>query len=387
MITHKKVAEHLGISPKTVANILSSSAGYRYSEETRKRVLEAAEQLGYRRNRLSRSLRRGRSNLIGIINFGASAEIAQKVQSKLPCVINAEGFDYLSVDLNWHGGDVERVIDEMIQARVEGVVISHMVETFGSHYTEMLARAGIPAVTIYGSEKLNIPLIADDARSAYYAMTRHLQSVGHRRLMLLTGISDSRPPITRVEGFRLAMQDFAETKAFHEADFFASNRLPWGGVNGGIILHLDISRFGYLNTFAFHHAAKRIFAMDAPPNAILCFNDQGALGVFTAAFEAGLRVPADIAITGGDNDLFGEFPLYALTTVEKDLEGACAAAVELLIARIRKQKTVVENRIFPSTLVLRKSCGRTILPNEPAVQFQPIPALLEYHTKQQLLKQ
>lgn len=357
MITQKKIATHLGMSPKTVANILSGQLGYRYSAETRRRVLEASEQLGYRRNRMSRAIRRGRSNLIGIINFGFFAEIAAKVQSTLPYLINAEGFDYLSIDLNWYGGDVERVIDEMIQTRVEGVVISHMVESFGPHYTEMLAKAGIPSVTLYGNEKLNIPLVADDARSAYYAMTRHLLSLGHRRLALLVGDSEARPDLLRREGFALALRDCGEVAVMEGAGLFNSTRLPWSSATGGLILRLSKSRHRDFS-WVTYHAAKRILGMDSPPEAIVCFNDFAAFGVFTAAFEAGLRVPDDLAITGGDNDSFGDFPLYGLTTVEKDLDGACSAAVELLVSLIRKEKPSCASRFFPSTLVLRASCGR-----------------------------
>jgi DNA-binding LacI/PurR family transcriptional regulator len=383
MITQKNIAEHLGMAPKTVANILSGQSGYRYNEETRNRVIAAAEKLGYRHNRISRALKRGRSNLIGIINFGAHAEIAQKTQSKLPRFINAEGFDYLSIDLNWHGGDIARVIDEMIQARVEGVMISHMVEAFGPHYTTMLAKAGIPAVTIYGDEKLNIPIVADDARSAFFAMTRHLQCVGHRRLMLLVSRSAGRPTMQRVEGFQLAMRDFAETTVLDDSELFGSSqtRLPWTGTSSGLVLRLDISRRGYNYTQACHHAMALILAMDAPPDAIVCFNDLAAFGAFTAAFEAGLRVPDDVSITGGDNDLFGTFPLYGLTTIEKDLDGACGLAVETLAALVRKQKTVCKNHFFPSSLVLRTSCGRRPEPGAPSEVLQSIHTLSQSPSK------
>lgn len=389
MITQKHIAEHLGMSPKTVANILSGQSGYRYSEETRNRVGAAAKKLGYRHNRISRALKRGRSNLIGIINFGAHAEIAQKTQSELPRFINAEGFDYLSIDLNWHGGDIARVIDEMIQARVEGVMISHMVEAFGPHYTAMLAKAGIPAVTIYGDEKLNIPIVADDARSAFFAMTRHVQSVGHRRLMLMASLSAGRPTMQRVEGFQLAMRDFAETAVLGDSDLFGSSqthqtRLPWSGASGGLVLRLDTSRHGYNYTQACHHATARILAMDSPPDAIVCFNDLAAFGVFTAAFEAGLRVPDDLSITGGDNDLFGTFPLYGLTTIEKDLDGACALAVETLAALVRKQKATVKKHLFPSSLVLRTSCGRRPTPAEPREIIESIPTLNSFPPPQAL---
>ena len=66
--------------------------------------------------------------MIGIVHFGAGIEAALKVNLTLAADVCARGYDYLAVDMNWHGGSVERVIDELIQSRVEGVIISHIQE-------------------------------------------------------------------------------------------------------------------------------------------------------------------------------------------------------------------------------------------------------------------
>ncbi|MFV0338189.1 MAG: LacI family DNA-binding transcriptional regulator [Chthoniobacterales bacterium] len=372
MITQKKVAEHVGMSTKTVANILGGQDGYRYSDKTRKQVLEAAKELGYQENRISRAIKRGRSNLIGVINLGSFSEISQRVQAKLPSFINEEGYDYLSIDLNWHGGDIERVIAEVIQARVEGVIISHMVEAFGPQYTAILAKADIPAVTLYGNGKLNIPLIADDARAAYFAMTSHLLALKNQRVMLFVGDEDaSRPARLRREGFAAALQGFAPVQAISSKDLTGS-RIPWTASAEGIILGMAAHSITEDITITGYRAAKRVLAMDDIPDAIVCFNDRVAFGVFTAAFEAGLRIPEDLAVTGGDNDLFGEFPLYGLSTVEKDLDGATATSVKTLLSKIRKEKNVPERQFFSSTLVFRKSCGRTIAPDGAATELIPV---------------
>lgn len=375
MITQKKIAESLGIAPNTVSNILSGNPGYRYSQETRDRVTKAAQEAGYRGNRIARAIRRGRSNLIGIIHFGSSAEVARKTDQRLPRFINAAGYDYLAVDLNWHGGSVDRVIDELVETRVEGVVISHMTQLFGPEYTEMLARVGIPSVVIYGNDRLNVPLICDDTRSSFFAMTRHLQSVGHRRLMLLVNNYRARPERQRMEGFQLAMRNFGPCEVFDDSTYFAKGRSRAPG-EGGTILQVDLSKSGYNPTLGYYQAAKQILARREIPEAIICFNDMAAFGVFAAAFEAGLRVPVDLAITGSDNDLFGSFPFYGLTTLEKDLESTCESAIELLIGQMRKGKGKIETRIFPSQLILRQSCGRTISKDELApapIPITPIP--------------
>lgn len=384
MITQKHIADSLGMAAKTVSNILSGQSGYRYSEETRQRVLEAAEKMGYRKNRISRAVRTGRSNLIGVINFSSIAEVAQKAEANLPRIINGEGFDYMSIDLGWHGGDIDRVIDELIQARVEGVIVSHMTGAFDSRYTGMLEKVGIPITGIYGDDKLHIPLVADDARSAFCAMTRHLQSLGHRRLLLLINDYDARPARHRMEGFQLAMNDFAGCQLFKEDLFFerGRKRFPWDGEAGGIILRIDLAKTGHSPARSYYQAAKRFFKMGGRPDAIICSNDIAAFGIFTAAFEEGIRVPDDLAITGADNDLFGEFPLYGLTTMEKDLEGACTKAVELLVAKIRKKTVSHKTELLPSELVLRKSCGRRVAASEETRVL--VPTIPPIHPQQTL---
>lgn len=377
MITQKKVAEYVGLAPRTVANILSGRTSYRYSEETKKRVLEAAEKLGYRVNRLSRAVRKGRSNLIGIINFSSIAETAQKTEALLPRIINAEGFDYMSIDLNWHGGDIDRVIDELIQARVEGVLVSHMTPAFGRRYTDMLTNVGIPAVVIYGDDQLQIPLIADDTRAAFYAMTRHIQSIGHKRLFLLVNDYDARPAKERIVGFQFAMEGYGPCETFSESQLFLAEggRLPWAASESGIILKVSLARFGYNPILGYYETAKRLLTMGGRPDAIIGFNDMAAFGVFTAALEIGMKIPSDIAVTGSDKDLFGAFGLYNLTTIEKDLDRACTAAVELLVARIRNIPVDESNRLFASNLILRGSCGRMSAGQPEAQSVVPIPPL------------
>ncbi len=361
MITQKNIAEHLGIALKTVSNILSGKTGYRYSEKTRQRVLSAAEELGYRANRISRAVRTGRSNLIGVINFSPSAEVSRAAEAVLSRCINAEGFDYLSIDINWHGGDIERVVDEVIQLRAEGVIISHMSAAFDARYTAMLEKVGIPVVGIYGDDKLNIPVVADDARSGFYALTRHLQQVGHQRLLLLVNNYDSRPMRHRVAGFELAMAGFGPCRNFSEKAFFERGRksCPWAGEASGLILRADITRASYNPTLMGYETTKRLLRMKALPQAIVCSNDLTAFGVYTAIFEEGARVPKDIALTGCDNDLYGSFPLYGLTTLKKDLETTCAQTVELLVSKLRKQPVANETRLVASQQVLRTSCGRS----------------------------
>ncbi|MEO6846002.1 MAG: LacI family DNA-binding transcriptional regulator [Chthoniobacterales bacterium] len=95
-ISQKKLAESLGMPKSTVANILNGTPHYK--KETRERVFEAVKKFGYQPNRASRALKRGRSNLIGLIYFSSIYEVSRKAARHLPEIVNDFGFDYLVVD-------------------------------------------------------------------------------------------------------------------------------------------------------------------------------------------------------------------------------------------------------------------------------------------------
>ncbi len=368
VLTQKDIAKALGISIATVTNILSGKPGLRYSEETRKRVLQTAAELGYQPNRSWQAVRRGRSNLIGIITVGIHQEVARKAASLLPREINACGYDYMVVDLQWHGGSIERVLDELIKSRVEGVMISFMMEAFGLPYIERLRRAGIPVVAVDGDERLGIPVVWNDIRSAFFKLTRHLQSVGHRRLVMIAGTSaQARPVRERVEGFHAAMKDVGRCLSVHGAEFIQC----WEALakdpeaqSFGLVVYLDHKLYGHDPTTALYAFSKRLFSGKHLPDALMCSNDSAAFGVFGAALEMGISIPGDMALTGADNDAYGAMPAFGLTTVHLDIEKACRTAVELLLTAIQSGKHDDPGKTLKTKQILRTSCGRSLVPRQ-----------------------
>lgn len=378
--SQKDIAEKLGLSRATVANILSPTSGkLPYSAETRARVLRTAKEMGYQVNRASRAIRTGRSNLLGIIHFGT-------LPVALPQAVNAEGYDSLVVDLRWHGGDVERTLGEMIRARVEGVIICLSIESFTTEHIAILERAGIPCVTLYGDDRLGIPLFADNAASTYCALAHHLMRIGHRRLLLLASKIDSRWKRERVEGFRAAIKPHGPVPAYSEQAFLKSGPSAPTEEKGGIsaaIVELDLKRRGHDATLANFEFGKRLFALPDWRGAVLCFNDESAYGLHNAAFLSGRSVPQEIALTGFDDRKYSGYPIHDLTTISTDVAEASAAAVGALASFIKGESASITGQTFGSSLVLRGSCGRRKTGGEPE-QIIPVPP--DYH-KQQIANQ
>lgn len=364
MVTQKQIAEELNLSQATVANILRGSKGPKYSEKTQLAVRDAVARLGYQPNRSAQAIQRGRSNLIGIIHFGGMLGVSHKVSDCLPQIVAETGYDYLVIELRWHGGKIDRVIDEIIKARVEGVIVTHMVEAFGPQYTARLAKAGIPIVALFGNPLLNIPIVSDDAQCGFNKLTKHLLSIGHRDLLLMVGGSDARPMQERIAGFREGMDGVGSVTEFQEDEFFSTmqQRIPENEnkeiAMRGTILRINNKRYDDNMLIASYEICKKIFSGGAMPHAILCSNDKTAFGAYNAAHEAGIRIPHDIALTGCDDDDFGPLPMFKLTTLRKDVQRSCEAVVAMLVKQMRDGEAPGSNLVFQSTLVLRASCGQ-----------------------------
>lgn len=353
----------LGLSTATVTNILSQKPGLRYSEATRKLVLETAAKMGYQPNRNWQAVRRGRSNLIGIITVGTSQEVVRYTTNQLPLQINAAGFDYMVVDLQWHGGNSERVIQELIRSRVEGVIVAFMSDAFRQEHVDILHNAGIPILSIHGDDRLGIPVVWSDMEGASRRMTEHLLSLEHRTIVMVSGTSAlSRPVRERIAGFKAAIEAEGSFLQTTEAEFPALwNELAGKRSGGrlGIVVQIDFKKYNYRATEALYNFSKHLFASKKRlPDALICNNDSGAFGVFAAALETGIAIPGDLAVTGFDNDEFGALPVFSLTTVHHNMDAACSKAVETLIECINNKKANPPTEIvLPAEIIVRNSCG------------------------------
>lgn len=365
--TLQMIAERAGVSRETVSHILGGKLAERYKAATRTKVLEIAEELNYRPHRGAQAMKAGRSNLIAIVHFGAGIEAAHKTNLALSRLVNEKGYDYLAMDMNWYGGSVERTLAEIIRARVEGVLISHIQEVFEDEHIEGLLGAGIPVVSVNGSCRPNVPLVCNDAGKAFQDLTRHLLNSGHRKILQLISSSSHLPPqrapslTQRASGFRAAVEARGEWMSLSEDEFFT--RWPGIAANAGkraigITIHQEARLYERVDKPVYKFC-NRLFPHHPLPDAIVCMNDFYAMEVIAAGLEHGVMVPEDLALTGYDNDRIGEFPAFGITTAEQDIEGICSAAVEILMKQIADPSLKAKDRLFDSRIIIRSSSGST----------------------------
>ncbi|MEO8824851.1 MAG: LacI family DNA-binding transcriptional regulator [Chthoniobacterales bacterium] len=350
------------MSRSTVANILGGEKTSKYSNDTRRLVLKAVEDFGYRANRISRSVRTGRSNLIGVVHFNQAYEVARNMVGDISQAIDKKGYGILTEDLTWQGKSPMRAVEQLVEARVEGVVIVTTTTAFDSKPASLLTRAGIPAITLFGNEQLGFPSIYEDHRSAMRMMTEYVISCGHRHITLLISNYDFRPNLRNMEGFKDALS--AAGGRLSRSQFKSSDRKTQAGKQKpvGYITRveqgIDMQDIGQSpRTYM-----RELIKSNTLPDAIICASDQWALAVIGVALSAGLRVPEDLAVTGIDNETFASYPPYELTTMQKPIAEGCAKAADMIVEMIERKTSPKKDVMLPCKLVIRRSCGSPAIP-------------------------
>jgi DNA-binding LacI/PurR family transcriptional regulator len=330
-VSLKEIAERAGVSLATVSNVVN---GYRpVGEQTRHRVQQAIDELGYAPNLSARHLRRGRTGIIALaipeLNNPYFAELASAA------IREAAGLGYTLVmedtaadrdkELALAHGSRRQIVDGLIFSPVQ----------IGRE--DVLARrSGTPLVLI-GEGVYDVPHdhIAIDNIAASHVAVQHLVSLDRHRIAFVGAqAADHRQSAhLRLRGYREA--------------------LTGAGLSFEPALVATTAQFGRIDGML---AMRRLLTLDEPPNAVFGYNDLIAIGAVRAIVEAGLRIPEDIAVIGFDDIEEGRFSAPTLTTISPDKEHIGRLAVRALIARIEGKPVCPPYDVQPPfRLVTRES--------------------------------
>jgi len=306
-VTIKDVAEAAAVSVTTVSHILNEVAGKRISPETRRRVVDAAERLGYAPNDLARGLRLQRSNTIGFVSDEiATTPFAGRIILGAQEAAAARGLLLLMLNT---GGDPElerKEIEVLLQRQVDGVLYAAM-----SHRVVRLpdGLGTVPTVLLdCRSDDLTVASVVPDEVQGGYTATRAVLDHGHRRVGLVNNSEAIPATGGRLAGYRRALDE------------------------AGVAFDPGLVVTDLCDTAGGYRAARTILRRDPRPTALFCFNDRMAMGAYRAAAELGLSIPGDLSVIGFDNQELicdGVFP--GLTTVALPHYEMGARAVELLL--------------------------------------------------------
>ncbi len=344
-VTIIEVAQAAGVSAATVSLVLNGRArAGQISEGTSDTVREVAATLGYTPNHAARSLRRRQTNTLTILVYTLSnpyyADIARAARQAAAergykmNIVETEGRDAeLDALRNLQSGDSDGVIVATIRHRA----FPEAAETFRE-----VVKRGLAAVTLIDySIDPTIPAIRIDDEAGAHLATAHLIALGHAQIAYLTYATteeleggEQSHAFDRYRGYR---------RALAEAGIAFDPRWVIAGLptyDGGRAMVRELLT----------HAAPR-------PTAIFCFNDLIAIGALRALYEAGVRVPQEMAVVGFDGIALTAFTTPALTTVAHSRDDLGRLAVETLIGLLDGRVPDMPDRVLPGRLVVRESCG------------------------------
>lgn len=329
--TLKDVARRAGVSIKTVSNVVNGNV--RVTDEKRQRVLAALDELNYQPNLPARYLRKGR---VGVLAF-AIPDLSNSYFSDIGNAIITAASDYsYTVLIDSTGGERAKenlLVNGLRPHLIDGIILSPLALEAEDLQP---GKARLPLVLL-GERFLDVPYdhVAIDNVAASHLAVDHLLSLGRRRIAAI-GAQENRPGETthlRLRGY---------TEALTAANCSFDPQL--------VVEIKDYHRDSGLE------AMRRLLNLDEPPDAVFCFNDLLALGAMRAIYEAGYRMPEDIAVVGFDDIEDGRFAVPSLTTIAPDKEKIGATAVSLLLARIDGTRTVPPEHVeVPFSLIARES--------------------------------
>ncbi len=334
------VAREAGVSTATVSRVVHGHDGVRPA--TRRRVLEVIEALGFVPDSAAQSMVRGRKEVVGLVAIasrGPDSEVEQEGLLFIEEVLR--GVESKLSPLGWPVlMSVRRSADDAgafqwlqkMSAKVDGLLIAEGIDA--EHMTRLASR--LPIVLISGSpDQPKADVVHADNHTGTKALVSHLiERHGRTRLYYVGGPAEAPDAGERRAAFEeeVARHPGARLAGSFEGRFVAAS---------GQLAVREIL------------AAPRVDA----PDAIVCANDQMAIGAMRELQAAGLRVPEDIAVTGFDDILLGALLAPPLTTVHQPMRLLGERACALLLDRIADPSLPRRVERLPTELIVRESCG------------------------------
>ncbi len=306
----RDVAKLAGVSVKTVSNVVNDYI--HVTETTRERVLRAIAELNYRPNPAARTLRKGRSGIIGL----AVPELGIPYFSELAAlIVDAAAEQSFTVLVDQTSGllERERLISEGIRSHLlDGLIFSPIA----MGRDELDRRRDDTPLVLLGERIFDGPAdhVAIDNVAAARDATAHLLALGRRRIAAIGDqrhVPSGRTAHLRLDGYRQAL---------------AEAGLPF---DERLVVAADYYHRDYGAT-----ATARLLTLPEPPDAVLCFSDLLALGAMRTLLAGGREIPRDVALVGFDDIEDGRFSTPTLTTVRPDKQEIARLAVSFLLSRM-----------------------------------------------------
>ena len=330
--TMADIAAHLGISRQLVSIVLRDMPGA--SQETRKRVREAAVTLGYSPHMAARTLRQYRSRHIGVAFTPAHATEPEIVEAIYPAAAQHGYRVILSAQTSTR--NTKQAVAELIEYRCAALIVISPDLTPAE--TKALAHRVKAPLTVVGFSNRNhsYDVVTSAGDTGIALVVRHLVELGHRAITYVH--NEAMPPgAPRLAGYRQAVADAGLTE-----DIVSVDDPDYTEESGS-------------------SAGRQILARGSMPTAVVTGNDQVALGVMTVLSRAGVAIPEQVSLAGFDDSRVARLTSVDLTSARQDPTELAEAAIAAAVRRINDPHLRPTTFVLAPVLVVRSSTAAASL--------------------------
>ena len=331
-VTIQDLAAYLSINPSTVSRALNDHP--RISGKTKERVLEAAQKFKYDYNHIAAALRKGKSNILGIIVPKLDRSFFARVVRGIEEVVNEAGYNVMICQSSDSFESEVANVEALLRTRVDGIIASIALETKRFDHFEKIKEKGIPLILFDRvREHLQVSTVEIDDFQGGYLATQHLVDQGCKRIAHLAGAQNLNIYRNRFNGYRQAL------------------------IDNGLSLEPELVVESNLNLEAGRKSTSKLLNLQMPPDGIFSASDFAAIGAIQVLKEQGLEIPKEVAIVGFSNEPFTDFVTPSLTSVEQFSKDIGRTSAQLFL---EKMTAAAENRVVRRTklqpkLIIRES--------------------------------
>lgn len=338
--TIKDIAAALGLTPSAVSKALNDHP--RISDKTKMAVKEAALQLDYQPNYLSSALRKGKSNLVGVIIPRVNSHFFSSVVENIEKVLNLNGYNIIMTQSNELYAKECQEIDTLLKIQVDGIIASMANETTDLEYYQKIKSKGTELVLFdRGEEELNVDYVGIDDYKSSHLVIDHLVSQNCKRIAHIAGFKHIRIYKERIRGYKDALEKSG--LAVEENWIIESN------------LRMDDGR----------RIMQQLLDSPERPDAVYVAGDIAALGALQVLLENNIKVPEEIALIGFSDEPFTSLTQPSISTVNQHSDQIGKLAAEAFLERINDPKKKTINRIIlEPELIIRQSSNRNLNVNK-----------------------
>lgn len=330
MTSIKDVASHAGVSVATVSRVLNDHPAVRPG--TRSRVLTSVTELGYRPNAVARSLRTHQTRTLGLVISDVLNPFFTELARAVEDAARRRGYSVIIGNADERAALQEHHVRTLLERRIDGLLVSPT--DGGTAMIRDAAAAGTPMVFVdRWIRGLDVPVVHADGRAAVHDLVAHLHALGHRRLAIIGGPSETTTGDERVAAFRAALDAH------------------------GLPLPREYTGQGDFQTESGRRETAAFLDLPEPPEVVFAADNLMALGAMDELRSRGLRVPEDIALAAFDDIpwfLHTDPPITAIAQPTGELGHK---AVEALISLVEGRSAA--SVTLEARLVTRRSCGES----------------------------